>query len=173
MKQRILALFSMVLLSGLLPSIGVAETGSKAPVCALTSIADGQTINLQQFHGKVIYVDFWASWCAPCAKSFPFMNDLKREYNGRGLEIIGVNLNEANEEAKAFLEQYPADFTVAVDKDEKCAKDFQVKAMPSSYLIDRNGIIRHVHLGFRAGETQELKALVEQLLTESSELKNK
>jgi len=151
-----------------LQAVIAAEATGKAPECTLTTQKDGRSLNLQQFHGKVIYVDFWASWCAPCAKSFLFMNDLNHEFEKKGLQIIAINLDEAGEDAKAFLEQYPADFTIAVDKAEQCAKAFQVKAMPSSYLIDSSGIIRHVHLGFRADETAQLRTLIEQLLAEGS-----
>jgi peroxiredoxin len=166
MNQRILALLCAALALTSIQTIIAAEIGSKAPDCALTSINDTQHYDLQQFHGKVLYVDFWASWCPPCAKSFPFMNDLDRDLKDSGLQVIGINLDQAPEDAKTFLAQYPANFTVAADANEKCAKSFDVKAMPSSYLIDRNGVIRHVHLGFRPGEAKELRVLAEQLLAE-------
>ena len=166
MNQRILALLCAALALTPIQTIVAAEIGSKAPDCALTSINDTQRYDLQQFHGKVLYVDFWASWCPPCAKSFPFLNDLDRDLKDSGLQVIGVNLDQTPEDAKTFLAKYPANFTVAADANEKCAKDFDVKAMPSSYLIDRNGVIRHVHLGFRAGEAKELRVLAEQLLAE-------
>ena len=86
-----------------------------------------------------------------------------------GLQILGVNMDENAADAQAFLAKYPANFMVASGVDEQCAKDFSVQAMPSSYLIDRKGIVRHVHLGFRAGEAKELKVLVEQLLAEKPE----
>ena len=94
------------------------------------------------------------------------MNDLDRDLKASGLRVIGVNLDQSPEDAKTFLAKYPANFTVAADANEKCAKEFDVKAMPSSYLIDRNGIIRHVHLGFRPGEAEEVRVLAEQLLAE-------
>jgi thiol-disulfide isomerase/thioredoxin len=144
-----------------------AETNRVAPDCALTAFGEGQRFDLQQYKGKVVYVDFWASWCGPCAKSFPFMNDLYRDLKDRGLEVLGINLDENSEDAKKFLERYTPNFTVAFDTDQQCAKDFEVKAMPSSYLVDRNGIIRHLHLGFRPGEAEQFRVLVEQLLAES------
>jgi peroxiredoxin len=161
-----LALFCATLALTPLQTLCAAEAGGKAPDCLLTAINDTQRYNLQQFHGKVLYVDFWASWCPPCAKSFPFMNDLDHDLKENGLQVIGVNLDQAPEDAKAFLAKYPANFTVATDTNETCAKGFDVQAMPSSYLIDRNGIIRHVHLGFRDGEAKELRVLAEQLLAE-------
>ncbi|MCX7085827.1 MAG: TlpA disulfide reductase family protein [Methylococcales bacterium] len=137
-----------------------------APQCNLISLNDAKNINLQQFKGKVIYVDFWASWCGPCATSFPFMNNLSRDLKAQGLEVIGVNLDENLEESKQFLEQQPANFIIASDPEQQCAKQFGLKAMPSSYLIDRKGLVRHVHIGFRPAEALEFRALAEKLLAE-------
>lgn len=166
MNQRILTLLCALLTLNPWATAVAAELGGKAPDCALTSISDAKHYDLQQFRGKVLYVDFWASWCPPCAESFPFLNELHSDLKDRGLQVIGVNLDQASEDAKVFLGKYPANFTVATDVDEKCAKDYDVKAMPSSYLVDRNGVIRHIHLGFRSGEAKELRTLVEQLLAE-------
>lgn len=145
------------------------ETNDTAPNCALTPLGDTQRYQLNQFRGKVLYIDFWASWCGPCAKSFPFLNELNMRLKDRGLQIIGVNLDENPKDAQDFLATYPANFTVTADINEQCARDFGVKAMPSSYLIDRKGIIRHVHLGFRTGESKELQTWVEQLLAETAQ----
>jgi peroxiredoxin len=166
MNQRILFPLCAALALTSMQTIVAAEIGGKAPDCALMSINDKLPYDLHQFHGKVIFVDFWASWCPPCAKSFSFLNDLDRDLKDSGLQVIGVNLDQVPEDAKTFLAKYPANFTVVADANEKCAKDFAVKAMPSSYLVDRNGVIRHVHLGFRDGEAKELRVLAEQLLAE-------
>jgi peroxiredoxin len=172
MNQRLSALLSAALALTPLVATQAAEIGSIAPDCTLTTmINDSQHYDLKQFHGKVLYVDFWASWCPPCAKSFPFMNELDRDLKDSGLQVIGVNMDQTPEDAKAFLTKYPANFTVLFDASEKCAKGFDVKAMPSSYLIDRNGVIRHVHMGFRPDEAKELRILAEQLLAEKPEQK--
>jgi len=140
--------------------------GQPAPACQLNSIGGGAGKNLQQYKGKVVYVDFWASWCGPCAQSFPYMNKLHREYQPKGLEIVGVNLDEEPQEAQAFLTKTPAQFTVLADAGGACPQAYGVKAMPSSYLIDRQGVVRHVHLGFKPGEADQLRGLVEKLLAE-------
>ncbi|MGJ0492383.1 TlpA family protein disulfide reductase [Methylobacter sp.] len=171
MNQRILTLFCAMLALGPIQTAIAAETGSKAPDCTLTSIGDGKSYNLQQFHGKVLYIDFWASWCPPCLKSFPFLNELEQDLKEQGLQVIAINLDESSEDAQAFLAKTPAQFIVATDSNEQCARSFDVKAMPSSYLIDRNGVIRHVQLGFRQGEAKELRTLAEQLLTENPDPK--
>jgi thiol-disulfide isomerase/thioredoxin len=169
MNQQLLAVLYAVLAITPIKSIIAAEIGSVMPDCALTSLTDKQSYNLQQFKGKVIYVDFWASWCGPCAKSFPFMNELSRDLKNKGLQVIGVNMDETPADAQNFLAQYPASFDIAkaANGNEQCAKDFGVQAMPSTYLVDRKGTVRQVHLGFRAGEAKELRTLVEQLLSET------
>jgi thiol-disulfide isomerase/thioredoxin len=124
------------------------------------------TKDLAQYKGKVVYVDFWASWCGPCAQSFPFMNKMQGDLQAKGLEIVGVNLDEEPTEAKAFLEKTPAKFAVMADASGQCPQEFGVKAMPSSYLIDRKGVIRHVHLGFKPSEASQLREQVNSLLDE-------
>ncbi|NOQ14377.1 MAG: redoxin family protein [Methyloprofundus sp.] len=144
-----------------------AEIGQQLSTCPLTKLSNSkQPIEMSKFAGKVLYLDFWASWCPPCAKSFPFLNELHRQYHDKGLQLIGINLDEKPADADDFLSQYPAEFTLASDLSKQCAEDLGVAAMPSSYLIDRKGVIRHIHLGFRASETQELREKVKQLLAE-------
>lgn len=143
-----------------------SETQRPAPDCAVTSFDGARQYSLREFRGKVLYVDFWASWCGPCAQSFPFMNTMDHDLRGKGLQVIGINLDESPDDAKDFLAKFPAAFTLAADSTQQCARDFGVQAMPSSYLIDRNGVIRYEHLGFRAGEAEQFRQRVEQLLAE-------
>ncbi len=164
MTRLKLAFLCSVLASSTMQTIFAAGAGSEAPNCALVAIGDSQNYALKQFRGKVLYVDFWSSWCSPCAQSFAFLNALDHDFKNQGLQVIGVNLDEVPEDAKAFLAKHPANFTVVADANQQCAKDFDVKAMPSAYLVDRNGIIRYVHLGFRPDEAKEFRALAEQLL---------
>jgi peroxiredoxin len=150
-------------LSGWVLAAGV---GTDAPNCKLADFSNGESIEFRQYRGNVIYVDFWASWCPPCAKSFNFLNGVHQELQPEGLKILGVNLDEKPDDARSFLEQFPAEFDVVADNNAACAKLFDVKAMPSSYLIDRNGVIRHVHLGFRSSEAKNIKIMIHELLAE-------
>lgn len=142
------------------------EDGQMAPLCALTSLDGIRVPDTHHYRGKVLYVDFWASWCGPCVQSFPFVNDLDRDLQAKGLQVLAVNLDENPDDAKTFLAQHPASFPVVADASGQCPLDFGVQAMPSSYLVDRRGVIRHIHLGFRAGEAAQLRSQVEQLLAE-------
>lgn len=159
-----LALLALVVPWGAL----AAETASPAPDCALTPPGSEPAYGLQRLRGKVVYVDFWASWCGPCAQSFPFLNTLDRDYRDQGLHVVGVNLDENPAEAQEFLARHPARFSVATGSNVACAEAFGVKAMPSSYLVDRKGVVRHEHLGFRPGETGEIRELVQRLLAEDT-----
>ena len=168
MTRQIVPFLCAALALGLMQTTRAAEVGNEVPNCALSAIDNSQqSYALKQFRGKVLYVDFWSSWCNPCAQSFSLLNEMNRDLKDKGLQVIGINLDEVPEDAKAFLAKHPASFTVMADANQQCAKDFDVKAMPSSYLVDRNGVIRYVHLGFRPGEAKEFRALAEQLLAEN------
>jgi len=167
MKQSGLVPLFILLASAPIQTLNAIESGNTVPDCSLPAIGDNSTYGIKQFLGKVVYVDFWASWCGPCAKSFPFLNQMHNELKDKGLQIIGVNLDENSEDAKAFLGNYPVSFPVVADTDEQCAKKFEVTAMPSSYVVDRKGIVRHVQLGFRPGEAEDVRKLVAQLLAET------
>jgi peroxiredoxin len=164
MKSRFIVttLLSLVLTT---PALAV-EPGTPMPACALKSWGTKTPVDPGRFKGQVLYVDFWASWCVPCVRSFSFMNALHRELHERGLWVLAINLDENAEDARAFLSRHPADFTVAVDATGQCPESFGVLGMPSSFLVDRRGVVRHVHLGFRPGEAKELRKLVEELLAE-------
>jgi peroxiredoxin len=142
------------------------EPGQPAPRCDLTAFDSSEALDIGQFRGKVLYVDFWASWCGPCTKSFPFLNTMDKEFRARGLQILGVNVDDDIESARAFLAQRPASFVLAGDTTRQCPKEFGVKAMPSAYLVDRTGTIRHVLVGFRTGDAARIRSLIEELLSE-------
>jgi peroxiredoxin len=168
LKKHVLFLLLIVSVGFSMKNALALDVGDKVPACLLKKVdASNAEINLSQFKGQVLYVDFWASWCAPCAQSFPFMNKLDSNLKQAGLQIVAVNLDEKREDAQQFLNKTAANFTVASDADKQCAKDFNVQAMPSTYLIDRKGVVRYVHLGFRAGEVTELQRMTEKLLIEN------
>lgn len=147
-------------------SMAAQQMNKPSPDCAFTTLDGAPAQGLHAFQGEVVYVDFWASWCPPCVKSFSFLNQLEHEFKAQGLRIIGVNLDEKKADAQAFLDKYPVEFDIVADQTKQCAKNFEVIAMPSSYLIDRKGNVRYIHQGFRQGETEQLRLMVQQFLTE-------
>ena len=130
------------------------EAGQPAPELALPQA------NLADLKGKVVLVDFWASWCGPCKQSFPFMNELQAKYKAQGFEVVAVNVDTKREDADKFLSEVPARFTVAFDAKGESARRFDVKSMPSSLLLGRDGKIVATHRGFRADDRDELERRV-------------
>lgn len=139
--------------------------GEPAPELNLPTTGDS-VVRIDDYRGEVIYLDFWASWCAPCRKSFPWMNAMQSRYRHQGLRVVAVNLDNEPSARDAFLDRYPAQFTVLVDGEGESARRFVVKGMPSAYLIDRRGVVRKVHRGFRDAHADELEAAIVELLRE-------
>lgn len=131
--------------------------GDAAPEISATSTSGA--VSLQALRGQWVYVDFWASWCGPCKQSFPWMNEMHAKYGPRGLRIVAINVDAKASDAERFLNATPAKFSVAYDARGETPKRFDVKAMPSSYLIDPNGRITLVHSGFRDSDRAELDAV--------------
>lgn len=119
------------------------------------------------YRGKVLYVDFWASWCVPCRTSMPALEALYKKYGERGFVVVGVNKDDRITDAQRFLQRYPATFPQATDADDKVVRAFGVAAMPSGYLVDRKGTVRAVHQGFTAETAASLEADIEKLLKEA------
>lgn len=121
---------------------------------------------LDAYAGKVVLLDFWASWCSPCLQSFPWMNELQKKYAGDGFVILAVNVDQDRALADAFLKKRPAEFRVEYDAQGAVARQFDVQAMPTSFLIDRSGKVRIRHAGFKEKQRADREREIEQLLKE-------
>lgn len=124
----------------------------------LTTADNG--LNLSNYDGKVVIVDFWASWCVPCRRSFPWMNAMQDKYRGDGLVIIAVNLDRNAEDAARFLAKYPAKFEIIYDPEGALAKEYGVEVMPSSIIIGRDGESIERHAGFKVKRQDEYEATI-------------
>lgn len=122
------------------------------------------TITLSQFKGKVVLLDFWASWCGPCRQSFPWMNAMQEKYGAQGFEIIAINLDRERVLANEFLQKLPSNFTLAFDPKGIVATMYRLKGMPYSFLIDQNGVIREQHIGFQKHKVHIYEAGIKNLL---------
>ena len=107
----------------------------------------GSALDLNRYRGSVVYLDFWASWCAPCKLSFPFMNNLRGQFRPKDLVILTVNMDSNKDAASAFLRSVGGDLPVIFDPTGSLASRFDVSAMPTSVLIGRDGRVRYVHRG--------------------------
>ncbi|HWZ63950.1 MAG TPA: TlpA disulfide reductase family protein [Steroidobacteraceae bacterium] len=123
-----------------------------------------ELLDLGLLKGRVVYVDFWASWCAPCRESFPWMNRLQQELGPKGLVIVAVNVDRERAEAERFVHEHPPRFRIVFDADGSLPEKFGVQGMPTSFLIDRDGHIRSRHDGFRLADRDTLAQQVRSLV---------
>jgi cytochrome c biogenesis protein CcmG, thiol:disulfide interchange protein DsbE len=147
------------------PATGLV--GSPAPAFQVTAVTPPKgPIALNDLHGQVVLLDFWGTFCEPCKKSFPKFEELNKKYGSSGLRVIGISEDEPEDKDKipAFGQTYGAKFSLAWDEDRVIAKRYNPETMPSSYLIDKNGIVRFVHVGFHDGEEAEVESEVRGLL---------
>ncbi len=152
-----------VAVAAIATATSAAGVGDPAPAFALHD-ANGGTVTLDALRGQVVYVDFWASWCGPCRRSFPWMNELQRRYGGRGLTIVAINVDKNIADAARFLERNPAQFAIAYDQAGATPLAYAVQGMPSSYVIDARGKVVEVEQGFhderKGALEQRIKALL-------------
>jgi cytochrome c biogenesis protein CcmG, thiol:disulfide interchange protein DsbE len=131
--------------------------GDAAPACTAPSLGGAGRVSLAEYRGSVVYLDFWASWCGPCRESFPFMNELQRDMAGKGVRIVAISVDKTAADAQRFLTRYPPQFTVALDTSGACPTAFRLEGMPSSFVIDRSGVVRAVHVGFHGKDRDEIR----------------
>ncbi|WP_286233885.1 TlpA family protein disulfide reductase [Thalassotalea sediminis] len=120
-----------------------------------------------QLKGKVVLIDFWASWCIPCKDSFPWLNNIQSKYKAKNFTVLSVNLDADKSNATAFLKLLPATFPVFYDPKGKVAKAFKLKGMPSSILLDRDGKIVSRHVGFNDIKKQQYEKEIITLLQQA------
>lgn len=138
------------------------ETGTPAPAFTLSG-PDG-AVKLEQYRGKLVYLDFWASWCGPCRQSFPWMNEMQARYGSQGLQIVGINVDAKADDARSFLGTTPARFAIAFDPSGTAPRAYGVKGMPSSVLIGPDGKVLFEHSGFRAADREALESRIKTAL---------
>ena len=140
------------------------EAGDRAPDFAAPALDGKGTVSLAQYRGKVVYLDFWASWCAPCLKAIPEIEAMRKELPAEKFQVVAVNLDTQSKKALRFLEKNPIGYPSASDPKGHLPKQFGVDTMPTSYLIDADGVIRLVHRGFQRGDGAKLRAEIQKML---------
>ena len=144
------------------------EEGDKIPEFDIASIYENQpNISLKNLEGKTLFIDFWASWCAPCITSLPLYNEIYDKYQDQGLEVIAVNVDNPIEDGLDFLLDTPLDFLIPQDPEGDVSEMFGVIGMPSSYLVSPDGNVRLVHMGFRNGDIDIIEEEIQKVLAEN------
>ena len=159
-----LRLILLLLCIGLsLPALA-AQPGDPAPALELPQLGGDKDIRLTDFEGKIVYVDFWASWCGPCRQSLPLYEALHKRLPADHFQILAVNLDEELKDAENFLKRHPVSYTVLADPAGNSASTWSVLAMPSSYLVDSHGRLAYIYIGFEASHIRKIEHDINTLL---------
>jgi peroxiredoxin len=164
-NHRIIVIgLTLAAISFAVPSIRASNPKPMPDVAVRTG--DGAEVRLADYKGRVVLIDFWASWCPPCKTSFPALDAIYREYEEKGLEVLAVNVDERRRDADSFLDAHPHRLTVLFDPKGAAPEAFGVTGMPSSFLIDRSGTIRFTHMGYSANVDEQYRQEILHLLAE-------
>jgi cytochrome c biogenesis protein CcmG, thiol:disulfide interchange protein DsbE len=155
--QRLAGLAALACGAATVPALAL-DIGQSAP--ELTASGPAGPVTLAALKGKIVYLDFWASWCGPCRQSFPWMAEMQARYRAQGLHVLAVNLDAKREDADKFLAQTPAAFALAFDSRGDSARAYALKGMPSSVLIGADGKVLATHAGFRDDERKALEDII-------------
>ena len=171
------SLFSLLTLLALMASVSATAAGSEsniivdpplpAPDWTLPAIQNAEgDLSMSDFRGKITYVDFWASWCGPCRLSLPALNSLNDEFADDPVQFLAISIDVVEEDAWDFLKRYSVDYPVVIDTEGDIARMFAVDGMPSGYLLDAEGRVREIHIGFKRGDEQKLAESIKKMLAE-------
>ena len=152
------------------PKVGLAvEVGEPIPGFSFPLLIDGEagdSVSLTAFRGKLVYLDVWASWCAPCRQSMPVLDQWRSEYSDQGFEVVAVNVDEELSDAVKFLRRTPVSYPVLLDPNAKLPRTLSLVGMPTSYLIGPDGVVLYKHTGFKESDVEEIRATIESFLQE-------
>lgn len=165
--QTKLNLFVIAMLLLCLTGPVVAENIRSAPDFTLTD-ANGQSVTLSDLRGQVVMINFWASWCGPCREEMPLLEQIHQRYAALGFTLLGVNVEEDSTNGQAFLQEHPVSFPILYDPKNNLSKLYDVIAMPSTVLIDRQGNIRYLHHGYKPGYENDYQDQIRVLARERS-----
>src|SRR5579862_933180 len=161
MRNRIVALTAALAIA--VPAL--AGTEAPAPTFTLAARGGGD-VSLTQYHGQVVMINFWASWCGPCRTEMPLLDSIYRKYNKLGFTLLGVNVEPDSKAAEDWLKQTPVTFPILFDRDSKVSKLYDVAGMPSTVIIDRSGKLRVLHRGYKPGDENQYLDSIRNLIRE-------
>jgi peroxiredoxin len=146
-------------------SFAAVAPHAPAPDFTLRAL-NGPNLRLKEERGRVVLVNFWATWCGPCREEMPKLNRLYEKYRAAGFDLLGVNIDDDPRNAEAVAAKLGVKFPVLLDTDKQVSKLYDLSTMPSTVIIDRDGRVRYVHLGYLAGTENDYEKQVRQLLEE-------
>lgn len=161
---RILILLGLMALMSVVAA-ATNLTGQIAPDFALRS-SDGTNLRLSEFRGEVVMINFWATWCGPCRQEMPLLDELYGRYQKVGFQLLGVNLDDDQRRAEKMAQKLGVNFPVLFDESKDVSRMYEVNAMPVTVLIDRSGVVRYTHYGYRSGYEENYLDEIRELLKE-------
>jgi len=163
-RRAACALPLAILLALLATPAAALGPGDPAPAWSAPALAGGDAVSLAAARGKVVYLDFWASWCVPCRTSLPLLEELRREFPPERFAVVAVNVDREPDAGRRFLEKAKVGYPSASDPEGRIPARFGVETMPTSFLIDGSGVIRFVHRGFQKSDVPELRERIAELV---------
>jgi len=157
----------LVLLMAVLSPASVMAAAQQGPAPDFTlKSRSGENLKLSELRGEVVMVNFWASWCGPCRQEMPLLDQLYKRYQPMGFTILGVNVEEDTAAAEKVLQEIPVSFPVLYDSKNQVSQQYGVSAMPSTFLVDRDGKLRYLHKGYLPGYEEEYQKQIRELVRE-------
>ena len=142
-----------------------ASVSGPAPNFTLKSLG-GKNLKLSEMAGNVVLINFWASWCGPCREEMPLLNAMHNKYEPLGFTVLGVNVEEQADSARGFLKDFPVDFPILLDDRNQVSKLYNVVAMPTTVVVDRDGNMRYLHKGYKSGDEKKYQEMIKKLVRE-------
>ena len=142
-----------------------ASVSGPAPNFTLKSLG-GKNLKLSEMAGNVVLINFWASWCGPCREEMPLLNAMHNKYEPLGFTVLGVNVEEQADNARGFLKDFPVDFPILLDNRNQVSKLYNVVAMPTTVVVDRDGNMRYLHKGYKSGDEKKYQEMIKKLVRE-------
>ena len=149
------------------PALSAGDAGGPAAAFSLKSRTGGE-VSLSSLKGKVVLINFWATWCGPCRKEMPLLEQIQKKYAPLGFTMLGVNVEEDTRLMDTFLKDVPVTFPVLLDPANGVSKLYNVSAMPSTVIVDRKGNVRFIHQGYKPGDENKYQDLIRQLIREKA-----
>ena len=163
--NRLLALTVLTAAATMTAAAATLQTGAPAPAFQLNSNA-GKPLALADFRGQIVLLNFWASWCGPCRQEMPILEQLNRQYHGKGVTLLGINVEPDSAAAVTWLKATPVTFPILFDTESKVSGLYEVAGMPNTVIIDRKGQVRYIHRGYSAGAENDYLNQIRALIRE-------